>query len=164
MDKHLIVTHDPIVKGSTELVLPELDVAKLSSKVCAEEVENQQDLCAMNTDCTNLEVADSEDDEMKVEAARCAVDNSCSRSCQRNSSLDSEFIVELSTAINMAKGLLSLDLSNNGFSTRASEALYTAWSSGPRANLAWRHIKNQIVHLLVEGNDCCRVKPCCRKD
>ncbi|XP_021899947.1 protein TONSOKU [Carica papaya] len=164
MGKNFALTHDPMAKGSSEFIQLELDVAKPASEVCGEEVEKHQGLCAMNTECTNLEVADSEDDEMKVEAARSAVDNSCSSSCQRKLSLESQFILELSTAISMAKGLLFLDLSNNGFSAQASEALYTAWSSGPRSILACRHIKNQIVHLSVEGINCCRVKPCCSKD
>ncbi|PPD74456.1 hypothetical protein GOBAR_DD28619 [Gossypium barbadense] len=112
-----------------------------------------------------LEVADSEDDEVRVETAASGFNDSSASSCQRrNSTLECQFIQELSIAIGLAKQLQVLDLSNNGLSVQASEALYNAWSSGSRAGLSWRHIKDQIVHLSVEGNKCCRLKSCCKKD
>ncbi|XP_012466931.1 protein TONSOKU isoform X1 [Gossypium raimondii] len=112
-----------------------------------------------------LEVADSEDDEVREETAASGFNDSSASSCQRrNSTLECQFIQELSIAIGLAKQLQVLDLSNNGLSVQASEALYNAWSSGSRAGLSWRHIKDQIVHLSVEGNKCCRLKSCCKKD
>ncbi|KAL1144696.1 hypothetical protein V6Z11_A11G248900 [Gossypium hirsutum] len=112
-----------------------------------------------------LEVADSEDDEVRVETAASGFNDSSASSCQRrNSTLECQFVQELSIAIGLAKQLQVLDLGNNGLSVQASEALYNAWSSGSRAGLSWRHIKDQIVHLSVEGNKCCRLKSCCKKD
>ncbi|KAA3477919.1 protein TONSOKU-like isoform X1 [Gossypium australe] len=112
-----------------------------------------------------LEVADSEDDEVRVETAASGFNDSSASSCQRrNSTLECQFIQELSIAIGLAKQLQVLDLSKNGLSVQASEALYNAWSSGSRAGLSCWIIKDQIVHLSVEGNKCCRLKSCCKKD
>ncbi|WRX08592.1 hypothetical protein QQP08_001079 [Theobroma cacao] len=88
----------------------------------------------VNRACSKLEVADSEDDEIRVGTVASEFDDSCASSCQRNSSMEGQFIQELSTAI------------------------------GLRVGLAWRHIENQTVHFSVEGNKCCRVKSCCKKD
>ncbi|KAE8705157.1 protein TONSOKU-like isoform X2 [Hibiscus syriacus] len=85
-------------------------------------------------------------------------------SCQRNSTLDCKLIQEFSLANGMAKRLQLLDLSDNGLSIQASEALYSAWSSGSKAGSSRRHIDDRIVHFSVEGNKCCGLKPCCRKD
>lgn len=137
---------------------------KTSDCVSKEVDTDQQGLCAMNTDCNDLEVADSEDDKIRVENAASGFDNSCTSSCQKNSSFECQFIQELSSAIGMAKPLQLLDLSNNGFSTQAVKTLYCAWSSRSGAGPAWKHIKEQIIHFSVEGNKCCRVKPCCRKN
>ncbi|KAL9462342.1 hypothetical protein AB3S75_000365 [Citrus x aurantiifolia] len=137
---------------------------KTSDCVSKEVDTDQQGLCAMNTDCNDLEVADSEDDKIRVENAASGFDNSCTSSCQKNSSFECQFIQELSSAIGMAKPLQLLDLSNNGFSTQAVKTLYSAWSSRSGAGPAWKHIKEQIIHFSVEGNKCCRVKPCCRKN
>ncbi|KAL6286684.1 hypothetical protein ACE6H2_011074 [Prunus campanulata] len=114
-----------------------------------------------NTNLDGLEVADSEDDEVK--AAASGLDDNHTRPCQRNSSSSGcQFIQGLSSAIDMAKNLRLLDLSNNGFSTQDADILYSSWS-GSRFGSAQRHIKDQIIHLFVEGIKCC-VKPCCRKD
>ncbi|RVW85363.1 Protein TONSOKU [Vitis vinifera] len=120
--------------------------------------------CIMNTDYNQLEVADSEDDPITAEPAASNDDN-CTNSCKRMLQFsESEFIQGLSTAIGMAKKLQLLDLSNNGFSTQDTETIYTAWSLGSRSGLAQRHIKEQTVHLLVRGQKCCGVKPCCKRD
>lgn len=117
--------------------------------------------CNANTNLDGLEVADSEDDEVK--AAASGLDDNHTRPCQRNSSSSGcQFIQGLSTAIDMAKNLRLLDLSNNGFSTQDADILYSSWSRS-RFGSAQRHIKDQIIHLFVEGIKCC-VKPCCRKD
>ncbi|KAH9669138.1 protein TONSOKU [Citrus sinensis] len=137
---------------------------KTSDCVSKEVDTDQHGLFAMNTDCNDLEVADSEDDKIRVESAASGFDNSCTSSCQKNSSFECQFVQELSSAIGMAKPLQLLDLSNNGFSTQAVKTLYCAWSSRSGAGPAWKHIKEQIIHFSVEGNKCCRVKPCCRKN
>lgn len=119
--------------------------------------------CHANTDLDMLEVADSEDDQEKVETAAHEPDDSCTSPWQSNtSSPGSQFIQELSTAVSMAKNLQLLDLSGNGFSRENAETLYSSWSSS-RVGSARRHIKDQTIHLFVKGIKCC-VKPCCRKD
>ncbi|KAL4291288.1 hypothetical protein GQ457_14G006280 [Hibiscus cannabinus] len=118
----------------------------------------------LDTACNKLEVADSEDDEARVETGASGLNDCCASSCQRNSTLECQLVQELSVAIGMAKQLQMLDLSDNGLSVQASEALYNAWSSGSRASLSRRHIEDRIVHFSVEGNKCCRLKPCCKKD
>ncbi|XP_015891011.3 protein TONSOKU [Ziziphus jujuba] len=164
LDKYHPPQHD-ITKQSSELMVPNFSTSKSSPKICVpEEVEpSQPDLCIVNTDCNQLEVADSEDDLIKVEAATFGIDDSCASSSQRNfSPPERQFIQDLSTAISEAKKLILLDLSNNGFSTEAADMLYSAWSSS-RVGSAHRHIKDQTIHLTTEGSKCC-VKPCCRKD
>ncbi|TXG57458.1 hypothetical protein EZV62_015287 [Acer yangbiense] len=95
------------------------DNADLDKQGISKEADtDEHDLCPMNTDCNQLEVADSEDDKIRVEAAASGFDNSCTSLCQKNSSFECQFIQELSTAIGRAKHLQLLDLSNNGFSTQ----------------------------------------------
>ncbi|GMI77995.1 BRUSHY1, TONSOKU, MGOUN3 [Hibiscus trionum] len=106
--------------------------------------------CELDTNCNKLEVADSEDDETRVETAASGLNDCCASSCQRNSALECQHIQKLSVAIGMAKQLQMLDLSDNGLSVQASEALYNAWSSGSRAGLPWRHIEDRIVHFSME--------------
>uniref|UniRef100_A0A6N2LC22 Protein TONSOKU n=1 Tax=Salix viminalis TaxID=40686 RepID=A0A6N2LC22_SALVM len=124
----------------------------------------QQGVCVMNTECNQLEVADSEDGPIREEAAPSDFDDSCTSSCQKNSLLECQFIQELTTAISMAKQLQFMELSNNGFTTQVAKALYAAWSSRLESGLAWRHIEDQTIHFSMETNKCCRVKPCCRRD
>ncbi|KAK8524900.1 hypothetical protein V6N12_029752 [Hibiscus sabdariffa] len=106
----------------------------------------------LDTNCDKLEVADSEDDETR-ETSASGVNDCCASSCQRNETLECKLIQELSVAIGMAKQLQSLDLSDNGLSAQASEALYNAWSSGSRAGSSWRHIEDRIVHFSMAGNN-----------
>ncbi|XP_059644880.1 protein TONSOKU [Cornus florida] len=131
----------------------------------SEEVEAaQQGICAVNTECNELEVADSEDEPMG-EPALAGFDDGCTSSCQRSpSNLEFQFIQELSSAISMATQLQMLDLSDNGFSTQIAEKLSTAWSSSSRDGIAQVHIHEQTIHLSVQGNKCCGVKPCCRRN
>jgi hypothetical protein len=122
----------------------------------------QQGLCPVNTDYNQLEVADSEDDPIRAEAAASGIDDSCASSCQKNAlSPECQFIQELSTAVHMAEKLSFLDLSNNGFSAQIAETLYTAWSS-LRGGSAERHIEDKTIHLFLKGNKCCSVKSCCK--
>lgn len=165
IEKQLAVQYDKPTNGSSEFFRPNHTIPEASvNPTVSKEFEGEQGLCAINTECNNLEVADSEDDEIRVEKAVSGINDCCASSCKRNSSLECQFIQEISTDIGLAKQLQVLDLSKNGFSAQASEALYNSWSSGSRAGLSWRHIENQIVHLSVKGNKCCRFKPCCSKD
>lgn len=96
-------------------------------------------------DLSELEVPDSEDD-----------------AYGSFTELKSRFIYELSSAISMAKHLRLLDISNNGFSKQVGESLYTAWSNS-RGGLTQRHIQGSTIHLSVEPNQCCNIKPCCTR-
>lgn len=166
MDKQLALQHDLTTNLSSEFLPPKLNTSDFSDKECLskEADTNQQDVCPMNNECNQLEVADSEDDQIRAENAASAFDDSCTSSCQKNSSFECQFIQELSIAISMAKQLQLLDLSKNGFSTQAVKTLYSAWSSRSGASLSWKHIKEQTIHFSVEANKCCRVKPCCRRN
>ncbi|KAL4644059.1 hypothetical protein ACB092_02G135700 [Castanea dentata] len=165
--KRSSLQHDIIGQGCPEILKQELNMSESSPNVyVTKEVDNAEPLlCAMNNECKQLEVADSEESSIRVEAAASAgIDDSCASSCQRNIlSPYCQFIQQLSTAIHMAKNLCLLDLSNNGLSTKAAETLYTAWSS-LRPSSVERHIEDQTIHLFVKGNKCCNVKPCCKKN
>lgn len=151
LDKQCSAPYDMAEKGSLGLSQPNLNVPESSPPV------------SVPYDVNQLEVADSEDDEVGVEAATSARDESCSSSRQRNSSsTECQFLEEFSTAIEMAKNLRYLDLSKDGFSTQSAEILYSAWSRS-RSLSARRHMKDKTIHFFVEGMKCC-VKPCCRKD
>ncbi|KAG2306175.1 hypothetical protein Bca52824_025923 [Brassica carinata] len=118
--------------------------------------DKAQALCESNMDCDDLEVADSEDEQVEEQTA-----TSSSLSLPGKNHI----IKELSTALAVANQLQILDLSNNGLSVEALEKLYIAWSSSEsRTGIAQRHVKDEIVHFYVEGKMCCGVKPCCRKD
>lgn len=169
LDKQLALQYDPTENVNLEVLQPELNTSELSVKgfVSIEGNPDQDGLCQMNTDCNHLEVADSEDldDQNRVKNAASAFDDDCcTSSCEKNSSLEYQFIQKVSTALGMAKQLQQLDLSNNGLSTQAAKKLYSAWSSRIEAAPAWKHIKNQTIHLSTEENKCCRVKPCCRRN
>lgn len=149
-------------EGNLESLKQGIDISETSSRGYAtNEIDTtHQGLCAVNMACNQLEVADSEEDPIRVKAAASGIDDSCASSGQKDLSLECQFIQELSTAINMAKNLCLLDLSNNGFSTKAAETLYSAWSS---SRAGWeRHIEGQTIHLFIKGKKCCRVKPCCK--
>lgn len=149
-------------REGVDILPPNPIISESSSKIARakEAFTDQQGPCALNTDC-NLEVTDSE--EMR-EATPLELDDSCTSSCQKNSSFNCQFIQEISTAIGMAKQLEFLDLSDNGFTTQIVDAFYATWSSRSRAELSWRHVKDQKIHFSLETNKCCRVRPCCKKD
>lgn len=163
-NKHSKLHQDSKAKGSLESLLPNINISESSHKVSTPvEVDATHNKhCALNPE---LEVADSEDDPMRVESAVSGFDYSCTSSCQRNHPFpDCQLIQELSTAINNAKELQLLDLSNNGLPIEVAETLYVAWSSSSRSSLAERHIQKDIVHFSMRGNTCCGVKTCCKRD
>ncbi|KAJ7945273.1 Protein TONSOKU like [Quillaja saponaria] len=153
------------INGCSHTVEPNVNQCGSCKELLPLEVDaSKHGICSVNSDCHQLEVADSEDIPNR-EAAASGVDDSSDTSCQRNSSSpESRFIQQLSNAIGMAKHLQLLDLSNNGFSTEAAETLYMSWSSTSRVGSSQKHIKDRIIHFSVKENKCCREKPCCRKD
>ena len=153
---------DLTTKGCTEQPAAQTPEPSDKARVPKEVKPAQPGLCPMDEDLNQLEVADSEEDPVRVEAAVSGIDDSAS-SCQRNtSSHESRFTSKISTAISKAKNLQLLDLSNNGFTTQTAEILYAAWSTS-RPCPAYRHVKDRTIHLLTKGRRCC-VKPCCKKD
>ncbi|KAL5752076.1 hypothetical protein ACOSQ2_022583 [Xanthoceras sorbifolium] len=166
LDKQLALQYDTPPNMSSELLLPNVNTSQflLNGGISKEVNTDRQESCPMNTDCNHLEVADSEDDETRVELAASGFDNSCASSCQKNSSFKCQFIQELSTAIGMGKHLHLLDLSNNSISTQDAKTLYLAWSSRLGVSEARKHIEEQTIHFSVEENKCCAVKPCCKRD
>ncbi|XP_071722199.1 LOW QUALITY PROTEIN: protein TONSOKU [Rutidosis leptorrhynchoides] len=152
---------DNAVLDMQHLNEPKLSTLTESSPTISKPDNNQPNLSDLNPEYDQLEVADSEDEAEKVETIVSSLDDIFTSSYQRNSKY--QYIQELSNAIERANNLQFLDLSDNGFSTESTETLYTSWSLGIRVGLARRHVKDQIVHFSMEGNQCCRVKPCCRK-
>ncbi|KAL9245674.1 hypothetical protein vseg_019298 [Gypsophila vaccaria] len=113
----------------------------------------------------HLEVADSYDNELTADHNESAVADSATSDGKLNGSQSqTQFIQDLSIAIGNTKHLQLLDLSDNGYSTQAADAFYSAWSSGLRAGSARRHVNGQMLHLSVQGKKWFGVKPCCRKD
>ncbi|CAI9117219.1 OLC1v1018568C1 [Oldenlandia corymbosa var. corymbosa] len=84
--------------------------------------------------------------------------NSLPQTSQQHS--DCHFVGNLSAAVEIAKHLKMLDLSNNGFRQDVVEQLRAAWSSNSRGATAQTHTSKNVVHLSVQGLDCCRM-PCC---
>lgn len=115
------------------------------------------------TDYHQLEVADSEDIPVRVEAPASGIDDSCASSCQRNSSSpECHFTQLFSVAIRKAKNLQLLDLSDNDFSAQAAETFYSSWTT-LRPLSSQKHITERIIHFSTKENKCCRVKTCCKK-
>ncbi|XP_075081059.1 protein TONSOKU isoform X4 [Nicotiana tabacum] len=124
----------------------------------------QEELCTINTDDNLLEAPDSEDEQVEVDAIERATNRSSNGASLKNhSDIESEFIQELSAAIQMAKYLQLLDLSNNGFTKELAESLYAAWASSSRSGSSQGHIEDNTIHLSVEGLKCCHLKTCCRR-
>lgn len=151
------------IKDCSDILQPNLNMPESAPNLCLTEADlTAHGICHVNTDCNQLEVPDSEDDNIRDEPAASGMDDSCATSYPNFfSSPECQWIQELSIANSKAKSLRLLDLSNNGISKQAAEMLYSAWSSS--RDSACRHIKDQIIHLSVQGNKCC-VKSCCRKD
>ncbi|CAN4114152.1 unnamed protein product [Withania somnifera] len=145
---------------------PEIILLDHTSEVSAANAKEgrQEDRYTINTDNNLLEAPDSEDEQVEVDAIERATNQSCSGTSVRNhSNLESEYIQELSAAIQMAKNLQLLDLSNNGFTKQLAENLYGAWASSSRSGSSRAHIEDNTIHLSVEGVKCCHLKPCCRR-
>ncbi|VFQ96085.1 unnamed protein product [Cuscuta campestris] len=128
-----------------------LDELHTDPNLSKSSIASEKEIC---TGCSQLEVPDSEDDaEGSIAATSASVHNS---ECKL-------LIEELSTAIEMAKHLQRLDLSNNGFSQEAGQRLYTSWALHSRSGIAQKHIQGNVIHLSVQGVKCCGTKPCCQK-
>ncbi|KAL2521328.1 Protein TONSOKU [Forsythia ovata] len=124
----------------------------------------QQESSAVNTNENQLEVADSEDDLVGVEATLPGLEDSrISLSLKKAFLSECQFMQELVAAIKVPGQLQLLDLSQNEFSKEVAEMLYIAWSSGARAGVAQRHIEKNTIHLLVNGKKCCSIKSCCKR-
>ncbi|KAK2988279.1 hypothetical protein RJ640_016859 [Escallonia rubra] len=95
------------VKERSNSLQADLNLFESSLKASAyEEVETaQQELCAVNRDSNQLEVADSEDDEDGEKPSISGFDGSCMGSSKKSPNLWSQFIQELSGAISTAKQL-----------------------------------------------------------
>ncbi|KAK1427245.1 hypothetical protein QVD17_15928 [Tagetes erecta] len=104
----------------------------------------------VNEDLFELEVAADSEDES--EEGKPFID--------RSFESKSTFIQQLSSAISMAKQLRILDISNNGFS---GETFNAAWSTNSQGSLTQSHIEGSTIHLSVEPNKCCSIKPCCTR-
>lgn len=147
--------------GSLNSLYADLGFANPSIKASA---CDDADGASVDPEIDQLEVADSEDDQVSTKPSVSGIDGSIMSFSQKDSSnLESQFIQELSSAISRAKQLQKLDLSDNGFSEQDAETFYCAWSSSSRASVATRHIEGNVIHLKVQGNNCCGLKPCCRK-
>ncbi|KAK7247552.1 hypothetical protein RIF29_42437 [Crotalaria pallida] len=124
-------------------------------------VDDNQEV--LHTDYHQLEVADSEELPVRVEAAASGNDDSCATSCQRNSlSPKCHFTQKFIVAIGKAKNLQLLDLSDNDFSAQAAETFYSSWTT-LRPHSSQKHITGRIIHFSTKENKCCKVKPCCKK-
>lgn len=156
INQHSTPRHDMTTKERADAQLLNLESSPKAH--IPEEVEPaRQALIPEKKDVDELEVADSEEDPIRVEAAASGIDDTCASSCHRNSSSpEFQFIQELSSAITSARKLQVVDLSNNGLSTEAAERLYEAWSTS-RPCPAYKH----LFLLFTEGRNCC-MKPCCR--
>ncbi|CAN8269073.1 unnamed protein product [Cochlearia groenlandica] len=145
--------------GTCESVTPMDKTHRIETKHRCQNLDEEQGLCETNMECDDLEVADSEDEQIEEQTV-----TSSSLSLPRKNLI----VKELSTALAMANQLQIMDLSYNGFDVESMETLYMAWSSssssGSRSGIAQRHVKDEIVHFYVKGKICCGVKSCCIKD
>lgn len=152
--------------GSLNSLHADLSFANSSVKASAGDAADgaSAKLCAVDPEGDQLEVADSEDDEVGTKPSGSGIHGKCMSFSQKDSSnMEYQFIQELSRAISGAKQLQKLDLSDNGFSEQDAETLYGAWSSSLKASVAARHIEGNVIHFKLQGNHCCGLKPCCRK-
>lgn len=112
----------------------------------SEERSKDDEVCILNTNEEQLEVADSEEEEEENEG-----------------DAESQSVQQLANSIKMIRNLKVLDLSGNSFSVEITDMLFSAWSSQGRASLGQRHVDENIVHFSVQGSKCCGIKSCCRK-
>ncbi|XP_071916680.1 protein TONSOKU-like [Coffea arabica] len=155
----------PLKEGSNfKQTNPNLPESLLEAYASKEVQGSPQELCTVNAEYNQLEVADSDDDTTGEKVAPSGLsDNPIDSSQKKELRLESSFIPDILAAISRAKHLLSLDLSDNGFCQSVAEKLYTAWSASSRAGLAQSHIQDNMIHLSVRGHKCCGVRPCCRR-
>jgi len=111
----------------------------------------------------HLEAADSYDSNARGAGEESRLDDTCTSQGKTNARPENQPIEDLATGISNLKQLQLLDLSDNGFSSKAVDTLFNAWCSGPRAGLARRHVKGQTLHLFIQGRRCCGLKTCCKK-
>lgn len=74
-----------------------------------------------------------------------------------------KYASELFVAIQMAKNLQLLDLSDNSLPLDMAEQLYVSWSLNTRAANPVKHIDKPVVHFSVEGRQCCGERLCCQR-
>ncbi|CAN8270264.1 unnamed protein product [Cochlearia groenlandica] len=142
--------------GTCDFVASTYKPQRVETEHHCQNLDKEQELHETYMECDDLQVADSEDEQIEEPPATLS---------SLSSPRKNDMIKELSTALAMANQLKILDLSNNGFSVEALEALYMSWSSsGSRTGVAQRHVKDEIVHFYVEGKMCCGIKSCCIKD
>uniref|UniRef100_M1CEG3 TONSOKU protein n=2 Tax=Solanum tuberosum TaxID=4113 RepID=M1CEG3_SOLTU len=158
-DEIQALLHDPC----SNVLQTDINLLEHTSEVSAANAKEgcQEGLCTVNTDYNQLEAPDSEDEQVEVDVTERATNQSC---IKNHSNLEEyEYIQELPAAIQMAKNLQLLDLSNNGFTKQLAESLYAAWGSSSRSGSSRGHFEGNTIHLSVEGVKCCHLKPCCRR-
>lgn len=154
---HHSIQNEATENKTSEAVDPTIKRCRIQQ---AEAKQNDQDAL------DQLQAADSyDDDDVGAGHTDSGLDDSCTSQGRRNTArLDDQSIEELSIDISNAKVLQLLDLSNNGFSFEAADALYNAWSSTTRSGSPRRHVikGGQVLHFSMQGKNCCGVKPCCQ--
>ncbi|KAK9950052.1 hypothetical protein M0R45_005558 [Rubus argutus] len=128
LDKQCFAPYDMAEKGSLGLSQPNYNVPESSPPV------------SVPYDVNQLEVADSEDDEVGVEAATSTRDESGS----------SSRICDIWTLAKMV-------------SPHKAQSYCILHGQDQDLFQLGRHIKDKTIHFFVEGMKCC-VRPCCRKD
>lgn len=144
--------------------LEELRIAENADIAQDRTLEYKPDMpiCSEN----KMEVADSDDEEAAKEEF-AGPNGSFASSSHRSPLAGSQFVQELSAAIESAVRLQLLDLSRNGLSSEAIDVLYGAWSlPSVRYGGAYRHVAMDrwTVHFAIEGKRCCGIKSCCKGD
>ncbi|KAG9452829.1 hypothetical protein H6P81_005733 [Aristolochia fimbriata] len=109
--------------------LPMPESPKPSQAGGCKEDESGQGTHLKVSDCTRLEVADSEDNSTRDAPTISDLNDDCESSVARSDSEESWLFHKLSAAIGTARRLELLDLSHNGFSIESAGALYLAWKS-----------------------------------
>jgi hypothetical protein len=139
----------------------------------------QQSCQQHERNCDEYDVADSEDEGRREGLNRHTLEDDCASSSQslglqtnenvlikrETKAIEipfGEYASELFSAIQKAKILQLLDLSENLLPPEMVEQLYVAWSSNTRQGTPAKHIDNQVVHFIMQGRQCCGLRPCCQ--
>lgn len=126
-----------------------------------ESKDNQQNE-VKDIDYNKLEVADSEDESIDGKPVVSKITHKYSNAGQSSRlSLNQNSIQELSSAVSNAKNLKFLDLSNNGFSTKDVELLFSVWSATKEGS-CMKHFED-MFQLSTPGVKCLDMRPCCRR-